>query len=121
MDVFLGVISAATVLMWFWINLLAILCVVLDPDLDKVQRWGQSLFVVLIPFIGATFILKIVNEHSPEVVQRFYIPWPFRNMVLDKRITRNGSGSNGEEVPGSHSAGANSSSFGGDVGGGGSD
>jgi hypothetical protein len=117
MDVLLVVLSLAAVVMWFWISLLAILCVVLDPDLDKIQRWGQTLVVVLIPFIGASFILKLVNEHSPEVVARFYIPWPFRNMVLDKKLTQNGPGSNGEEVPGSHSAGANSSSFGGDGGG----
>ena len=90
--------------MLLWVNILAILCVVYDPDLDPIQRWGQGVVVILFPFFGASLVLYLVNGHSPEVISRFYIPWPFSNLVKDKRLLKGGPGSNGEEIPGSHSS-----------------
>ncbi|WP_299773318.1 hypothetical protein [uncultured Pseudoteredinibacter sp.] len=114
MDVWLiGIVTL--IAMWVWISLLAILCLFLDPDLEPIQRWGQAGIVIILPFIGPAFVLMLVNEHSPEVVARFYIPWPFRMIVLNRQQRRGGQGSNGEEAPGIHSGG-----HGGD-GGGGSD
>ena len=109
--------AVAALCLWLWVTVLSVLCLFLDPDLESVQRWGQLIIVILAPFYGAIFILKMVNEHSPEVVERFYIPWPFRNMVLDKSLRRGGTGHNSEEQPGSHSG----SYSGGSDGGGGGD
>ncbi len=110
--------ATAAVGLWLWISILSILCLFLDPDLESIQRWGQAIIVVLLPYIGALFILKMVNEHSPEVVNKFYILWPFKNMVLDKSIRNGGLGHNSEEQPGSHSGshygGSDSSGGGGD-------
>ena len=108
------IIIAVIVCMWLWINVLAIACLFLDPELEPIQRWGQTFIAVLFPFIGATFILFLVNSHSPEVIDRFYIPWPLRKVILNKSIRTGGAGSNGEEVPGAHSG-----SFGGGSDGGG--
>lgn len=90
-------------IMWVWISVLAILCLFLDPDLEAIQRWGQAVIVLIFPLIGPAFVLMLVNEHSPEVVARFYIPWPFRRVILNRQQQRGGSGHNGEEAPGIHS------------------
>ncbi len=115
--VYLITVTAVTGL-WLWISILSILCLFLDPDLEPIQRWGQAIIVVLLPYIGALFILKMVNEHSPEVVSKFYIPWPFKNIVLDKSLRHGGSGNNREEQPGMHKEAINSTS---DSSGGGGD
>ena len=87
-----------------WINVLAILCLFLDPDLEPVQRWGQSIVVILFPFIGASLILHLVNTHSPEVIQRFYIPWPFSKLIQDSPVRPHNNNDDREETPGIHSA-----------------
>lgn len=99
------IVAALATCLWLWVTILALLCLILDPDLEPIQRWGQALVVLLIPYLGASLILKLVNDHSPEVIARFCIPWPFSLIVQDRKLTSNGSGSNGEEIPGSHSAG----------------
>lgn len=118
MEVILILISIIAVFFWLWISALSILCLFLDPDLEPIQRWGQMIIVILLPYIGASIILKLVNDHSPEVIDKFYIPWPFRNLVLDKPLRHSGSAQNREEVPGSHSGSFHGGS---DSGGGGSD
>lgn len=100
-------LSVVVLSMLLWIDILAILCVIYDPELEPIQRWGQNFVVILIPFFGASLVLYLVNGHSPEVINRFYIPWPFSNLVKDKGLLKDGPGSNGEEIPGSHSASSN--------------
>jgi len=117
MEIWLIVVLIIVTGSWLWLTILALLCLFLDPDLDRIQRVGQSVVVILFPFIGATLILHLVNDHSPEVIARFYIPWPFRGMVLNKEQRRGGSGHNGEEVPGTHCGG----SYGGNSGSSGDD
>jgi hypothetical protein len=98
------IISFLIFSIWLWINTLAILCLFLDPDLEPVQRWGQTIAVALFPFIGASFILYLANEHSPEVVSKFYIPWPFSKLVKSKPGQSHGGAEEREEIPGLHSA-----------------
>lgn len=117
MEIVYLTVAVAAICLWLWITVLSVLCLFLDPDLESVQRWGQAIVVVLLPYFGAIFILKMVNEHSPEVVERFYIPWPFRNMILDKSIRRGGAGHNSEEQPGSHCGSHHGGSGGGSGGG----
>jgi uncharacterized membrane protein YgcG len=75
-----------------WIDTLSILCLFLDPELEPIQRWGQTVFIILIPFFGAALVLKLVKDHSPDVIGRFYIPWPFRGLVEDKPLRNSGTG-----------------------------
>jgi hypothetical protein len=89
--------------LWIYLNTLAILCLFLDSELKPIQRWGQTIIVIVFPYLGASFILLLVNEHSPTVIQRFYVPWPFKKLILNKPRGTGGSGHNGEEMPGGHS------------------
>lgn len=113
MDIVLLILGLTMSVLWLWITVLALLCLFLDPDLEPVQRWGQLTIVLLIPLLGATVVLRMVNDHSPEVVARFLIPWPFSLVIRDKPVLKGGPGSNGEELPGSHSAGASEGGGGG--------
>lgn len=103
MELVLIALAIVVFSMLLWINCLAILCIYNDPDLEPFQRWSQGVIVILFPFFGASLVLYLVNGHSPDVVNRFYIPWPFINLVKDKKIRAGGPGHNGEEMPGSHS------------------
>ena len=104
MEAWVLVPTIGILLLLAWLTFLALLCVMLDPELNRVQRWGQSVVVILVPIIGPLLILKLVNDHSPEVVSRFYIPWPFRQVILNKPTRPHGQGSNKEEIPGVHSS-----------------
>lgn len=79
------------------------------------------MFVWLIPFIGAAFVLKLVYEHSPEAIPKFWIPWPFRKIIFGN-TARNRGGEGGIEVdPQGSRTNSNrdhSSDSGGDSGGG---
>jgi hypothetical protein len=109
------VIIAATILvLLLWIDTLAILCLFLDPELEAIQRWGQTIFVLLVPFFGAALVLILVNGHSPEVISRFYIPWPFRGLVEDKPLRTRRTGSNRETIAGEGYNVGGSDSSGGD-------
>lgn len=43
------------------------------------------LIVILLPYIEASIILKLVHDHLPEVIKKFYIPWPF--MVVQQSVS----------------------------------
>jgi len=104
----------AAALLWLWITTLAVLCVTLDPELTKFQRIAQLAITLCLPFIGASFVLKCVSDQSPQVIARFYIPWPFNQLMTKQPFRSHGGGHNGEEMPGAHSQGAQS--HGGDLG-----
>jgi len=80
-----------------WLNFLASLAVKYDHTLEKVQVIGQLIFVWLIPFLGAAFVLKLVFEHSPEAIPRSWIPWPFKKLIFNPPI-KNRGGEGGIEV-----------------------
>ncbi len=108
MDIVFLVVLVFFICIWLWLNVLALLCLFLDPELEKIQRWGQSVVVILIPYIGAAFILKLINDHSPEVVSKFFIPWPFKNMVKDTALRTGGDATtNWVDSPGDRSNSSN--------------
>ena len=82
MDIVLIIVIVLIVAVWLWLNTLALLCLFLDPDLAPIQRWGQSVFILLVPFLGASFALLLIKSHSPEVVAKFYIPWPLVDLSM---------------------------------------
>ena len=105
MDILFLVIAALFTLSVIWITLLALICVVLDPELTSVQRWGQGIFVLVLPVLGPSIVLSLVNDHSPEVIRRFYIPWPLSRLFVEEPPKKESFGSNGEEIPGVHGGG----------------
>lgn len=117
MEVMLILVGIIAISFWLWVSVLSILCLFLDPDLEPIQRWGQMLIVILLPYIGASLILKLVNDHSPEVIDRFYIPWPLRDLVLDKPLRHSGLANHKEEASGLHSESFHSGSSSGGAGG----
>lgn len=116
MEVLLLIFITAAICLWLWISGVSILCLFLDPDLESVQRYSQMVMILLLPYIGASIVLKFVNDHSPEVINRFYIPWPFKGLVQNKEFRSVGSGSNNEEIPGAHSGSFRGGSDGGGSG-----
>jgi len=67
----IGIISLIILL---WLNFLAMLSIKCDATLEKVQKVGQSIFVWVVPFFGASLVLKFVYEHSPEAIPKSWIP-----------------------------------------------
>ncbi|ROR98013.1 hypothetical protein EDC56_3684 [Sinobacterium caligoides] len=101
-----------------YINILATICLTLDPDLPSIQRRGQIIVTWLLPYFGASLVLYLVSHHSPEVISRLYIPWPFRKLIEDEPIRKSKFSRNTEEALGVHSTSHHS---GGDSGGSSSD
>ena len=91
----LGNFIILAVCLWIYLDTLAILCLFLDPELQSIQRWGQTIIVIIFPYLGASFILSLVNQHSPQVIRHFYIPWPFNRLILNKPQRTDGPGYHG--------------------------
>jgi len=114
-----GLISLTALL---WLNFLAMLSIKYDATLENAQKVGQSMIVWLIPFVGASLVLKFVYEHSPEAIPKSWIPWPFKDMIFgtERKQYRD---TGGVEVDSPYSRGGSSgrdqssSSDGGDSGG----
>ena len=75
-------------MMLCWIYFLAMVCILLDPELTRAQKIGQTVFAIIVPIIGPVFVLYIVNTHSPEVIKRLYLPWPLRDMIIGEEKIR---------------------------------
>lgn len=84
--VIIGIIMLSTLL---WINFLAMLSIKYDSTLGHFQKVGQSLFVWLIPYVGAGLVLKFVYEHSPEAIPKTWIPWPLKGIIYGKEAAPN--------------------------------
>lgn len=114
MEIALYISLVLVVISIIYLLVISLLCIHLDPELDKVQKWGQSIFAILIPILGPCFVLHTVNDHSPKVIEKMYIPWPFKSIVIPStKIHKSGPGSNGEEISGAHSGGGSSDGGGG--------
>jgi hypothetical protein len=84
------------ILLWF--SIVGTVAVKNDDTLEPFQRKAQIVIVWLFPFFGAGLILYLVNQHSPEVISRMLIPWPFRMLVLGKQINQNLNRDNNKEA-----------------------
>ena len=72
-----------------WLNIIATISVRHDSTLQTGQRIAQYLFVWVIPFFGASFIIHLIFDHSPEIIPRNWIPWPFKKLIYGKEIEPN--------------------------------
>ena len=89
MDTFLITSAVILSLSWIWLCMLALMAAKHDRTLDPFQRKAQMIIVLVIPFIGASIVLHLVNGHSPDVIPRKWIPWPLRNLIIGKERVRN--------------------------------
>ena len=104
MEIALYISLGIVIISIIYLLAISLLCIHLDPELDKVQKWGQSIFAMLIPILGPCFVLHTVNDHSPKIIEKIYIPWPFKAIVIpSNKIHKSGPGNNGEEISGIHS------------------
>ena len=107
MDSFLLVTVVVGALSWAWLCILGVMAAKHDTTLNPFQRKAQVTIVLLIPFIGASIVLHLVNAHSPDVIPRKWIPWPLRNLIIGKEPPRN-SNRNDNDTDASNYDGGNS-------------
>lgn len=83
------VVASLAALMLVWLNVLAMLAIKYDYTLDQFQKIAQFMFVWIIPYIGASIVLRIVYDHLPEAIPRSWIPWPFKSLIYGEPIESN--------------------------------
>ena len=109
-----------TAVLVIWLNLLATIAVKYDYTLAPFQKNAQILFVWVLPVIGASFILRLVFEHSPNAIPKSWIPWPFKSLVYSKAVNHGSSRDENErDVYTGQSANNGKNDVRGDVGNGG--
>lgn len=72
-----------------WLNILATIAVKCDYTVNNTQRVMQMFFVWLVPFLGASVVLRLVYQYSPNTIPRSWIPWPFKKIIYGKPIKAN--------------------------------
>ena len=118
MEYIFPIIGILVILITIWLCVLASLAVYCDKTLNPFQRYSQWAIVWLIPLLGASFVLHLIYDHSPEAIPENWIPWPFKGLIYGKQIKRNENRSESEfgEIPFNTTRHRNNS--GGDGGGG---
>ena len=86
MEITLITIGIVLLLVYFWLGFLASIAIHCDETLVPVQRVVQWITAWLFPFIGSSFILHLVFQHSPEAIPRTWIPWPFKSLIFGKYV-----------------------------------
>jgi uncharacterized membrane protein YcgQ (UPF0703/DUF1980 family) len=84
--VILVIISVLFVALLVWINILASIAVHHDHTLETFQKNAQFIIIWLIPIFGASFVLRLVFDHSPEAIPKTWIPWPLKSLIYGKPI-----------------------------------
>jgi ABC-type iron transport system FetAB permease component len=97
MDITTILLVSIPAAIWLWLSFIGTIAARFDSTLDPFQKKAQIIIVWLIPFIGASLIIFLVNQHSPEVIPRNLIPWPFKNLIFGKPRARNKDRDNNEE------------------------
>jgi len=82
-------ISGVSFLILLWLNAIATIAIKYDQTLESFQKKAQTVFVWLIPFVGSSFVLHMVFQHSPEAIPKKLIPWPFKQAIYGKRANSN--------------------------------
>jgi hypothetical protein len=80
-----------------WMSFIAVYAVIRDEILEAFQKTSQIVIVLVIPLLGALFVLYLINQHSPEAIPKSLIPWPFRSILFGKAPPRNKNRNNDEE------------------------
>jgi len=91
----LGILAGMLLL---WIDFLAIVALKRDKSLELIQKIAQIVFVILVPFIGASIVLRVISEYAPEIVSQMFIPWPFKKAIYAKPTKSNENRDHNEEI-----------------------
>jgi hypothetical protein len=69
-----------------YLNVLATFLTIVDVYWPATTRLAHVFLIWLVPFAGALIKLYWVSMHSPELIERLWIPWPFRSAVEERRF-----------------------------------
>jgi hypothetical protein len=97
MDITTIILIGIPIVIWLWLSFIGTIAARYDGTLDPFQRKAQIIIVWVFPFIGASLIIYLVNQHSPEAIPRNLIPWPFKKLIFGNPRARNKNRDNNEE------------------------
>ena len=96
MDISLILIIVVATAIWFWLTILGCIAAKYDSTLNEFQSKAQIAVSILVPYFGAVLVLYLVSQHSPDVIPRKWIPWPFSLVIFGKQRARNKNRDNNE-------------------------
>jgi hypothetical protein len=73
--------AALPLVVAFYLAVLATIVIRWDREASSGSRVGQLLVTWLLPFVGASLVLYVAQDQSPDLLARLPIPWPFRGML----------------------------------------
>jgi hypothetical protein len=97
MDITTIILVALPVAIWLWLSFIGTIAARFDSTLDPFQKKAQIIIVWIFPYIGASLIIFLVNQHSPDAIPRNLVPWPFKNLIFGKLKPGNNNRDNNEE------------------------
>jgi hypothetical protein len=97
MDITTILLVVLPVAVWLWLSFIGTIAARFDSTLDPFQKKAQVVIVWAFPFIGASLVIYLVNQHSPDAIPRNLIPWPFKNLIFGKPRASNTNRDNNEE------------------------
>lgn len=89
MEVVLYIVGSLSVTVCLLLNVLATVAIRYDKSLEPFQVKAQTVFIWLVPFLGAGFVLHLVWQQYPDAIPKAWIPWPFKKMIYGKNPPRN--------------------------------
>lgn len=87
-------LDAVVILLWIFLaytayfDVLALIIIRYDKSLTRYQKTLQPFIVLLVPIIGAAYVLHLLFKVSPKTIPRSWIPWPFKNLIYGPPIKR---------------------------------
>lgn len=87
-------LDAVVILLWIllaytvYLNVLALIVIRYDKSLTHFQKTVQTFIVLLVPIIGAAYVLHLLFKASPKTIPRSWIPWPFKTLIYGPPIKR---------------------------------
>ncbi len=87
-SVVLTVFLLGTSLVWLYLNCVSSFLVVVDPDLPRMQRVSKLVVIWLVPFVGAMFVLHLIKDYAPELIDRIWLPPFVGGAVAGEPLTR---------------------------------
>ena len=89
MENYLYSVIVIAVLVCVWLSAIASFVVVRDKTLETKQKVAQIAAAWVLPVVGPLLTLYLIAQHSPELIQKKWIPWPFRNIVFGRNFRPN--------------------------------
>ena len=77
------------IVIWLWLVFIGTIAAKFDSTLTPFQKKAQIIIVWLVPYLGASLIIFLVNQHSQEAIPRKLIPWPFKRLIFGKLRNKN--------------------------------